>query len=242
VGDIIEELARLREVYNTFDNAATILSKQIQVPLCAEGCGKCCIVTIAHRVEAVYAVGTSLGLGLTPGLLERAEGWLLEHHKEAPTYAGPVYGTPPQKIAQEFYALLSTPCPFLSTDKSCMIYHGRALVCRAYGVTHAPGPTSSFCPRKFGTGESITQRAYYQNPGLKVLVDAYFREIHDDDLVVSGMFPTLIFKQMQPVKFRNYLANGKIASAKILGLPKQFPGLLWQEDVESDARVTAAVR
>lgn len=232
---MIDTLLELERVYRGFDTAADELSRHLGVPICVPGCGKCCLTTLAHRIEAIYALST-----LTAALeqiVNLAEGWLLDKHKQAPTYEGVTLGFAKRKLAQEFWDLSShTPCPFLTSDKFCLIYRGRPMVCRAYGVTHMPTPTPDFCSRPRGIGETDTVKAWADVPSLQKAVADFIRNLPDPDLRVAGLLPTAIFKQAQPDKYRSYIEDNRIASAKLIGLPQQNLGLLWQEQMTVPVR------
>lgn len=230
---MIEQLLGLDGLYQAFDVAAAELEKELGVSLCMENCGKCCLesIVLVHRIEAIFAVSTCLGTGVIQQLADRAEGWLLERDKGAPSYEGPQLGQLSPKMMGEFFSLTKEPCPFLLLDKKCLLYRGRPLVCRAYGITHMAGPTADTCPRKLGRNESESTRAWLDLPQLKTAVASYFQSIPDADWRIVGLLPTAIFKHLRPEKYREYIADNRIASAKLIGLPHQYPGLLWQEDM-----------
>lgn len=228
---MIEQLMGLESIYQAFELASSELAKQLAVPLCVPGCGKCCETVLAHRIEAIFAISASIGEGKLEKLTEFTEGWLLEKHSCAPSYEGPKFGELKPAILGEFFALSQIPCPFLLSDKTCLIYRGRPLVCRAYGVTHIAGPTLDHCQRPLGKGESKIVRAWLPLPELKKLINDYFQTLPDEDWKVTGYLPVAIFKLLKPEKYRAYIADNRIASAKLIGLPHQYPGVLWQEDL-----------
>jgi Fe-S-cluster containining protein len=223
----------LEQIYSIFSQAETELEKQLGTPICVPNCGKCCEVTvpITRRVEAIYMLSTVTGEGTLERLADYAESWLRERHKETPTYEGPCFGRVPPHIQREFEAIVRTPCPFLSAEKRCLVHTGRPLVCRAYGVTHMPGPEMDFCPRKLGTGETASVRGYVGIPEIRQLVDQYYRNLADKELKVSGLLPGLILKKLRPETWKGLLADNKIASAKLIGF-QHYPGLIWQADME----------
>lgn len=228
---MIETLLSLERIYKAYDAVSDELSRQLEVPLCIPNCGKCCGVVFAHRIEAIFAVSSSLGQGAIDSLIDHSEGWLLEKHSQAPTYEGAILGEVSQKLKQEFLSLCKLPCPFLLPDKTCLIYRGRPLVCRAYGVTHMTSPTPDFCPRPLGKGETITNRAWVDTPELKTMIKEFIEGLPDPDWRVVGLLPAAIFKQVSPEKYRAYIEDNKIATAKLIGLPSQYLGLLWQEQM-----------
>lgn len=233
---MLDALLGLERIYNGFDAAADELTKELGIPLCVEGCGKCCLTPTTYRIEGIFAVSASLGDGKIDIVADCAESWLLDHHKVAPTYEGPQFGSLKPEMKVELRVLSSTPCPFLLSDKTCLIYRGRPMVCRAYSVTHMPGPTLDFCHRLLGKGETETHRAYIDNPQLEKMVRDYFNSLEDPDWKVSGLLPTVIFKQIHPKKYEGYIADNRIASAKLVGLPQEYLGMLWQEQMNREYR------
>lgn len=236
---MIESLLGLERIYRQFDAASNELSQQLGVPICKEGCGRCCEITtpIVWRLEAVYAISKALGSGIFERMVSDAEGWLLERHSCAPAYEGPYLGELTPRIKGEFIALGDTPCPFLDADKSCYIHPGRPMACRAYGVTHMPGPLPASCPRPLGRGESESYRAWVDIPNLMVQVLALMGSLDDKDLQVAGYLPTAIFKLGRPDKYRDYINDNKIATAKLIGVPDKYMGLITQEQMVREQAV-----
>lgn len=235
---MLEVLMGLSQIYKGLEGCASELEGSLGVPLCVEGCGKCCATTtvIATRLEADLAISAMLGDGTLKQHLDVAEAWLLERHSVAPTYEGPMIGEYESKKFDEFYQIARTvPCPFMNADKRCTTHRGRPLVCRAYGVTHMPGPDPTFCKRPLGIGETLYRRAWLEAPELK----RQFQEMMDmaePDLRVSGLFPAVLFRQACPDKWKAHIADNKIATAKLIGLPRNYPGLLWQDQLQAAAR------
>lgn len=234
---MIDQLVGLEKIYRSFASAGKELEEAIGTPLCTEGCGKCCQTVFAHRIEGIFAVSASTGEGILDRVSDCAESWLLDRHSCAPTYEGPRFGLVDSKVGPELYRLSTSPCPFLREDKSCLIYTGRPLVCRAFGVTYTPGPRHDFCPRQRGLGESEQVRAWMDDPSLKREVKQYLKEL-PQDLKVTGLIPSIIFKYLHPEKWQAYVADNKIASAKLIGLPDYYPALLWQEQLAKERGLT----
>jgi Fe-S-cluster containining protein len=232
---MLKALKELKALYEDFETAANQLEQTIGASICMAGCGKCCEVAVppAYRLEALFAVSVCTGNGTLKTITDLCEGWLLERHSLAPTYEGPKYGTLSPKVRDEFYSLLTSKCPFLATDKKCMIHSCRPLVCRAYGVTHVPGPTVDFCPRPLGKGETSTTYAHMDLIGVK---DVFMKIAASGakETRVCGMLPSLIFKYVQPKKWESYIADNRIASAKLIGLPDTYVGMITQEQMDKE--------
>ncbi len=234
----VKELQNLEQIYRTFDVLSYAFSDQLGVPLCVPNCGRCCEVVATHCIEAVFVIRTSFREETLDELVDRSERWLLKRHKQAPTYSGLQFDTPEPHVMEQFWALRRSPCPFLLTNKTCLIYNCRPLICRAYGVTHITGPSIDFCPRPLGKGESETYRAWADDTELKKSVEAFLHNLTDPRLKVVALLPTLIFEQVCPEKYKAYMAENKIANAKLVCLPQQYPGLLWQEQMYSKENKT----
>lgn len=228
---MIEALASLSQVHKDMDAARIALETQLGVPICIPNCGKCCETVLAHRIEADFAISAVIGEGKFYEVVSRCEGWLLERHKEAQIYEGPPVGVVQVKIAEEWNRLVHMPCLFLEGDKGCLIYSGRPLVCRAFGVTHAPGPTPDFCPRSLGVGEDQRRRGYVDSQQLQQKVKTLLAGLQDKEWATSGWLPTIIYREACPDKYRALVADNKIASAKLIGVTQDY-GLLWQEQME----------
>lgn len=229
---MVEALASLSQIYKAIDAESLALERHLGVPICTPSCGKCCETVLAHRIEADFAISAVIGEGKFHEMVSRCEGWLLERHKEAQIYEGPPVGVVQARIAEEWRNLVHMPCLFLESDKSCLIYGGRPLVCRAFGVTHTPGPTPDFCPRPLGVGEDQRRRGYIDNQQLEQLVKALLDELSDKEWAVSGWLPAIIYREACPEKYKALVADNKVASAKLIGITKEY-GLLWQEQMEA---------
>jgi len=233
MSEMIRAFQTLRQLYDGFAGAETALGNSIGRSPCMSGCGRCCEVNTVQclTIEAMNAVSLLTGLGKLRKAVDIAEGWLLEHHKEAPSYEGMVVGrflTP--ELREEYTRISKLPCPFLQADKRCLIHEARPFVCRAYGVTRT---TSGFCTRPPGKGETLTQFQYIQAPELKQDVDAFraWLKRNHQPWVVSGFLPTLIYRAAEEKKFRGLVRDNRIASAKIIGVDIDTT-LMWQPQLE----------
>ena len=237
---MLEALASLSQIHKVIDAESLALETQLGVPICIPNCGRCCETVLTHRIEADFAISAVIGEGKFQQVVSRCEGWLLESHKEARIYEGPPVGIVQAQIAEEWHKLVHIPCLFLESDKSCFIYGGRPLVCRAFGVTHMPGPTPDFCPRPLGVGESRLRRGYVDNQQLEQLVKALLDELPDKEWATSGWLPAIIYREACPDKYKALVADNRIASAKLIGVTQDY-GLLWQEQIQAQWRRQGAV-
>ena len=231
---MIEALASLSQIHMDIDAARVALETQLGVPICIPNCGKCCETVLAHRIEADFAISAMIGEGKFREMVSLCEGWLLERHKESQIYEGPPFGIVQAQIAEEWHKLVPIPCLFLESDKSCLIYSGRPLVCRTFGVTQA-GPTPDWCARPLGVGEGENLRGYIDNQLLKQLVKAFLDGLPDKDWTTMGWLPTILYREACPDKYKALVADNRIASAKLIGLTEDYT-LLWQEQIQAQWR------
>ena len=228
---MVEALASLSQIHKVIDAERLALETQLGVPICVANCGRCCETTLAHRIEADFVISAVIGEGKFQEMISLCEGWLLEKHKEAQIYEGPIFGMVRPELANEWNSVKDIPCPFLDSDKSCLIYGGRPLVCRAFGVTQA-GPTPDWCIRPLGMGEGENRRGYIDNQQLKQLVKTFVEELPDRDWATMGWLPSVIYREACPEKYKALVADNKIASAKLIGLTEDYT-LLWQEQIQA---------
>ena len=234
--DVLNELLALREIHKGFQDAADTLAASLNVPICV-GCGQCCRdnTPLAFQIEGIWAVSSLIGAGQLQDAESIAEGWLLERHRQTPTYEGMPRGYVNPKVSQEFNNLHRLSCPFLSGENRCSIYIARPLPCRAFGVTRIASPN---CQRPQGTSEQVLSKAYVDGEGaefgLRSALDVLIRETGPERMA-CGLFPTLLFRHANPDKFYAYVADNRIASAKLLGSPFT-PALLWQGQLDRLAK------
>ena len=233
---MIEAFVDLRKFHQGFADANTCLTNTIGVETCISGCGKCCEHNIARSmtIEAILANSMLAGTGKLRKALTLAEGWLLERDSKLKIYEGlsrvkDTYITP--QLRQELDIVTYGQCPFLTEKKQCLVHDVRPLVCRAYGVTRAV--SSWYCPRKIGKGESVTQHQYIAIPELKKDIHDFrqYHTIKHPEWTLSGFFATLLFRAGNEKKFREYVSDNKIASAKLVGTQIET-SLMWQSDEE----------
>jgi Fe-S-cluster containining protein len=230
--EMIEALKGMHLIHDGFREADQALKDKIGVETCISGCGICCKnnTPFAKIIESINSISVLTGQGKLKRALSLAEGWLLDHSKEAKTYEGrPVNLASPQ-VHSEWLKLRQTQCPFLQDNMQCLVHDVRPLACRAYGVTFEE---HDICPRKPGFGETLTQHCYTKSDELRKFVNRYWDQCHEwkSEWTVGGFFPTLLFRAGNEKKFREYVANNQIASAKIVGLDTEV-SLLWQPQIE----------
>ena len=231
---MIEAFTQIREIHQVFHDAERVLEEDIGRPSCISNCGICCMTNIpsAMTIEAIYAVSSLTGKGTLRKMVSLAEGWLLEKHSFATIYEGMPHGFTSPRLRDEWQAVIRSQCPFLTTDtKSCLTHACRPFACRAYGVTR---DNSDLCPRPLGRGESTTKRRYIPADKLKEYIVQCRAEWvgKNKAWVIAGPFPTTLYRSAEPEKFRQYVLDNKIASAKIIGVDFES-NLMWQPQVNA---------
>lgn len=238
---LVASYIKLQQVHWAFGIAEQELVNSRGAPICISGCGICCEVNTpsAWEVEAHYAVSTLLGAGKLQRVAQLAEGWLLERSAKVTTYGlkGRVSGEAWKSLWGEVKALLQEPCPFLTSDKECVLWDVRPLVCRAYGVTRLPGME---CRRPYGIGERPTfgdvpgVRVVYQGQGSQVinsLISTMLDNLPEPGLRMAGFFPTQLMRLIDANKLQGLADSGQVASVKLAQMPF-FPGILMLEQQE----------
>ncbi len=231
---MIRAFRKLRQFHQAFDTADARLQETIGKPTCMAGCGLCC----AHNtvscmvIEAMDAVSTLMGSGRLQKAVAVAEGWLLEKHREAPSYEGMlVGGLIPARIRDEFVSLKRLPCPFLNDIKECTVYEARPMVCRAFGVTVT---STLLCPRPPGISETTTQFQYMRIPDMMQDMHEFKEQLRCEhrEWVAFGLFPTLLYRAAREKEFRRLVGDNRIATAKVFGTEIE-QNLMWQPQVDA---------
>ena len=235
---VLKPLRQLELLYCAFDLAEKDLTNYIGVPICMEHCGRCCQVTSPDvwEIEARFLVSSMLGMNGSLGQIKSAcEGWLLERNPELKTYGltGQLSNEQWAKMQPEVDFLLQNyPCPFLAEDKRCLIHFARPVVCRCYGVTRM---ASRICPRPLGKIESEDIRAHIapDSPVGKKLRAMLWEVLKSADSIGwawTYFLPTILYMILEPAKFNAYVADGRIATAKILRL-RTNTAILFQDQL-----------
>jgi len=180
-------------------------------------------------IEALNMVSA---LGTVGQAVDLAEGWLLEDHGLR-LYTGIPRGVIFQELLQEWKAVTKSRCPFMKANKECQIYKERPLTCRTYGIYRDTFGID--CPRPPGKGETLTQHAIVPaGPDLKRFIHDFKQSCaaKNPGWVKRGFAPTLLFRAAKPDKFKEYIDNNRIASAKLIGMEMDID-LLWQNQLDA---------
>jgi Fe-S-cluster containining protein len=183
-------------------------------------------------IEAMNAVSVLMGDPRYSKVIEIAKGWVLEHHQVAPTYEGMIKNKfASQKVRDEWAALSTLPCPFLTETKECMIHDARPLVCMSYGVTVQGGGA---CPRPHGKGETLTQLMYIQSPELYNDIQRFKKHYKEtrSDWTTFGFLPTLLYRAAKEKEFKLLVESNQIATAKLVGTDIDTT-LMWEPQAEA---------
>jgi len=229
---MLEAFSQIGEIHDVFLSAEHVLEEDIGRPICIANCGLCCISNVPHAItiEAIYAVSILAGMGRLKKMESIAEGWLLEHHPFATIYEGMPHGYTSPQLRDEWVSVSRSQCPFLDTmTMECIVHDCRPFTCRAYGVTR---DSAELCPRPLGRGESISQRRYIPAEKLREFIGKCRSkwEIKNKAWIVSGFFPAVLYRAAQPEKFKGYVLDNRIASAKLVGVEYET-SLMWQPQV-----------
>lgn len=182
-------------------------------------------------IEAIHAVSVLTGTGRLQEINVIADGWLLEHHPFATIYEGMCTGFIAPKLREEWQAVMRSQCPFLNSNKECVIHDVRPLSCMAVGVTR---DLSEICPRPLGKGESDTQRMIIPGPLLRDRIRELKVEwkAKNPAWIVSGSAPAVFYRASKPEVFKEMVLDNKIASAKIIGTEYET-SIMWQPQVNA---------
>ncbi len=233
--ELVEAYRSLELIHLEIDGAAKELETFLAAPLCLEdsSCGLCCgqLTPIVWSIEATYIISCLLGTDSQSlySIINRADGWLLEHHKGAPTYGNPKNACTESAfkgLRDEIISLATGQCPFLES-KSCLIYRSRPIFCRTYGLTRLP---LKECKRKLGIGETENKRAVYTNTyKLQHMVHNLVQPL-GQEFKSARFLPTAIIGAYSEERLSGYIMDNKIASAKALN-GFLSPSIIWQSQI-----------
>jgi len=235
---------RLNAIHNGYTKAAERIIQTIGVPICIPYCGHCCEnnSVLAFGLEAEYAASYLLGKPhLINTVLDSCREWLTRTGDY--TYGRQLTVELWNEKASEWERILQEPCPFLTTDKKCLIHQARPLVCRAYGVTHMPGPD---CPRPLGRGEDENSRAWFDAKNnheipLYNMVIELRNNIIEPRYSRQGFFTTMLFERFRANELAGLIDDGKIPLLKLsVGWGGDSNLMLWQEQLDKQWRAEAA--
>lgn len=234
---MIKAFLGLSSLHRAFSHLQGVLEETIGTPICMANCGLCCQdnTPTCMIIEACNMVSSLLGRDLSRAL-QAAEHWLLEKDPRITIYRGLPVGLLPRDLLMERGKVSKGRCPFLTDDLRCLIHSCRPLLCMAYGVTRdvMVDPGLGGCPRPLGRGETSTRQAVMTSGKIAPLV----REFKDrcekrkPEWVIRGFVPTLLFRAAEPDKFRAYVDDNRIASAKIIGTAFDA-SLMWQPQLDA---------
>jgi Fe-S-cluster containining protein len=232
---LLECYKALKMVHVGYELASSQLSHALGVPLCVPNCGLCCQINVvyAYGIEAAFALSNLASDKQLGEILSRARDWLLENDKDAPTHI-PVVGGEPVVLSnglnKEIDLLAGKECPFLNSEKNCVIHAYRPLVCRAFGVTRI---AHKDCRRPMSKFEVTDKDAYFGGLGstaIKDVLEEILREVPMSIGSQSGFFPALLYAIARPNEYRELALSGQVSTAKLL-LLDNFHGLLWQDQI-----------
>ncbi len=237
----LRPLQKTEALYRAIDLAENHIVNYIGVPICMEHCGKCCEVTTPDvwEVEARFLISAITGSGGTTldALTSACEDWLIERNPYLKTYGMPAKELSVEeweKLRPEMNHLLeNSPCPFLTGEKRCLIHFARPLACRCYGVTRI---ATQICPRplsrKYET-EDIRANIAPDSPlGIR-LREMLLQTLKDAEVAGWGwtyFMPTILYMILQPEKFRGYVSDARIPTAKLLRL-RTNTSILFQDQL-----------
>ena len=230
---MIEAFLQIREIHKVFQAATEVLEDDIKIATCIPNCGLCCEHNVPNilTIEAIHAISVLTGQGKLKKAVSIAEGWLLDHHPSAALYERMPQGFASDKLRAEWQAITRSQCPFLNTQsKECLLHDVRPFSCRAYGITR---DCAAICPRPLGRGESLTQRRYIPADKLREYIEQCKTEWRDKNKawIISGAFPTVLYRAAEPEKFKGLVLDNKIASAKLVGI-EYDASLMWQPQLD----------
>lgn len=239
---LFKQLTAIRALYH---QAQATLEATIGVPICTS-CGYCCERTsvAATELEVQYLMSELMGGDpkILKQVIDRSEGWLLERHADAPTYEGTKDFSDDQAMLKKLLGeadslLIHQPCPYLTTEKLCLIHDYSPLICIAYGVTRVP---CAQCSRPYGKGESPGVRAHIEGRWGDAIGAAMARmngTINQmpkplaQSLMQTGFLPVLLFGSFRPQKMAAYITDNKIATCKFVHFVEN-PAILWQNQLD----------
>ena len=200
--------------------------------LSVTNCGKCCQenVPMAMEIEVMYLL--SHLQPLPKEVRERAIRWVGENHNGLQLYdgiRGRVYHDEERaQLDEDAQVLAKTVCPFLTTDKQCMVRSHKPLVCRAYGVTLAPDPPET-AETRMGISAGGPRGKRIQR--LKAQLIDHLRR-HAPDLLATSWFPGLLARALDKDSLLALQREGKVADIK-LAMINHTPSL-WRDESEQD--------
>ncbi len=237
--NVLKPLSKIETLYRAFDLAEAELTRCIGVPICKEHCGKCCEVTTPDvwEIEARFLVSAIIGsTSKIEDIANICESWLLEKNPAFKTVfpiGKQLSNEQWKKIQPELNLILqNSPCPFLTSEKACLIHWARSLVCRAYGVTRMASP---ICPRPLSKMEAPDVRAHIGHSTelgkrIRAMLWNTLKEAESVGWGWTYFMPTILYMILKPDKFKAYVTDGRIATVKLLKL-RTNTGIIFQDQL-----------
>lgn len=135
---LLQSYRQLQGQYDAWFSQA--LKQYPEAIRCAQGCSQCCrgLFDISLLDAWVLRQGfESLPFGVKLQVQERAQARLLELQQRWPELQPPYFlNLLPDDCWTEMPEGDPTPCPLLSEQGLCLVYHHRPLTCRLHGLPH----------------------------------------------------------------------------------------------------------
>jgi len=253
------------EIHALYDKAERKLKKQLGVPICVPGCGKCCevnnITVRGVEIEYIALWLRKQKQEFQDKVLDICEQWLLSTEFEATRtdargksrtlsiFRGMgTMGMSMEEIDQlrmeASFLVINTKCVLLDEDKRCLIHPARPIVCRAFGVTRVVG--REICPRPISKLESENSRGYVNDdmivPKIKAKIEELkkYTEGHHDYISFGTFIPTLLYAMLRPQRFYDLAYKNLIPSVKFSQM--NSIGNLWQRQLENQLETEQEIR
>ena len=223
-------------LHSYFNTALNRVQAAAGVPICIEGCGKCC----SHNSVLSYGVEAELAVGwlyshpdMILDLKAKCRAWLIEPGDW--TYTRQMSPELWASLEPEYLRALVTRCPFLQDDARCSIHEIRPIVCRAYGVTRLPGVE---CPRPLGIGETDGQKITF-NPNnsslpIKPLTEEMIAVTQDARYTRWGFFYTMLYERLDANDLAGLIDDGRVPAVKGIVLQGNARMMLWQTQLDEE--------
>ncbi len=237
--------SQLEVIHLGYSIAASQIEAALGRSICMENCGQCCttnsVVTLG--LEAEYVASWLAGRpDLHYQIMDACREWLTRpgRYTFGKGFSQEWFASPQGQ--RELLQAAGEPCPFLDTDKKCMIHPARPLVCRAYSVLHQ----SPDCPRPKGLGEGPDSQMWFnangrhfagapfpQTPTSLKEMEARLRlRIHEVRYLREGFVYFMLMERFHATELAGLMDDGRVPMIKVsVGLGGTVR-LLYQEQLE----------
>ena len=232
--------SKLEVIHRDYQVAQRMVETAIGVPICQRS-GLCCANNSisCYGFEAEYFCSCLIGAGLLKDALDRCRAWLTEPGQW--TYGSRIDLEVLTKLMPELHRASRSRCCFMTGDKGCLMYAGRPVACRSYGLTRMAGPD---CPRRVGIGEDALHRATWDpdrpmapiRPRLRALVAS----VEEPLFSRQAFLPMMVFQRFRADELAGLVDDGKVPLVKMHVGWGEGISMLWQEQVEQDWRAQLA--